>query len=173
MLGCARAFFFRKTCARFWQWCLRLYLFKYVFITAYITVAIIILISCITSCITNDALCWGFSNFSAWESHTVLVRIAAPGSFPRESDPAGPVQGWRICSLWAFALIEISWIVQNFKVINASTVKNNCPSHACFLATQFLSQIKLLSFCIDYMHWLSMHIQAYVSSIQYFFKHTW
>lgn len=81
---CQRIFFlfFRKACARFWQWCLRLYLSKEVFITAYITVAIIILITCVSS----DVIRWGFSNFSAQESHTVLVRIAAPGSCPRESD---------------------------------------------------------------------------------------
>lgn len=90
MLGCAKEFFFffsGKLVQDFGSGVLDFYLSKEVFITAYITVAIIILITCVSS----DVVRWGFSNFSAQESHTVLVRIAAPDSCPRESDSSGPV----------------------------------------------------------------------------------
>ena len=65
--------FFRKACARFWQWCLRLYLSKEVFITAYITVAIIILITCV-----SVMLSVGASQTSLHKNHTQCLLELQP-----------------------------------------------------------------------------------------------
>lgn len=97
------------------------------------------------------------------ESHIIPVTIAEPpDSFPRDSDSAGPVQGWRLFCV-AFALVKISGIVQNSKSYKLECSEKQSsflplsPSHSVSLpdATYFLYWIYALT------------INAYISMYKY------
>lgn len=94
-----------------------------------------------------------------------LLKIRVPDSFPRESDSVG-LCGAEESAFLAFALIKISWMVQNSKVINWDIVKNNCPFYAWSPPTLFI----LLDITLYFLYWsYALAIDAYTSIYKYMF----